>query len=175
VRAYVRPGMRAVSKVYLIYKPVNRISQLLADGVVEVTDELTRFQGRWGQGQGRYKVRCAKLRDPISPGGLEGSQPNFITYVTEYDAKITNSRKVIRSEVNVKPRSRVKIRLRQLRNGSTNFEQILYKCSIAQLDELVRFSRSWRQSKGNSKVKYLTGLIAASRRISSTLGRRSIV
>jgi len=51
--------------------------QILVDGVFESTDELIMFWRLRGQGQGRYKVRCTKLRDSISPERLVGSQPNL--------------------------------------------------------------------------------------------------
>jgi len=33
----------------------------------------------WLGFEGRYKVRCDKLLDPVSPERIEGSQPNFMS------------------------------------------------------------------------------------------------
>jgi len=65
VRAYMRPGALPVSTIP--YKPVDGILQNFVHDVVEVTNELFGFSRSRVQGQGSYKVKCAKIWDPLSP------------------------------------------------------------------------------------------------------------
>ena len=67
--------------------PVITISYRLGDGsspnfswwCSEGTGELIRLWRSRGQGQGRYNVRCEKLKDPISAKRLEISQSDLRT------------------------------------------------------------------------------------------------
>jgi len=60
-------------------------------------------------------------------------------------------------------------------NGEKNVDQILHKYSTPWLDELITFWRSWGQSEGRYKIRYLSELSRLAEASIPRFGHRSII